>query len=1784
PTNQQSQGPSTSIPPSESSPKTIGPAGGSEGRPRPTGGPLVEIDGEMNPDHLHPKGESPSKETPMTRTSASQPDESGERKATSNPETLDMEKSRTPGLPVEPDDEGGLSPRPDLPENESTAGPISVTPRPNTSDRHPSTSVSSLESTSKSTEPNQTLEFTPVPDERVTQKLFASQRPESSSEPPIQFTGPADEKETTSRSPMEVQQSSTPELSPKSSTEASEPNKVDVTTSPAMSDKAGVSTPEPSLGTSTTFIGSRTGDDTTSRPTTNGQDRSTTELSSETEEPPVQFTGAVEASTGSDNGAGAASELTPTVQASTPKLSSVTSSSVTGPDNSANATTEPALKSVTSTPDMPDTKQTATSESSSEPPVQFTGAADEKEATSRSPMEVQQSSTLELSPGSSTEVIGPNKVGVTTTPAMSDEAGVSTPESSLGTSTIVIEPSTGDDTTSRPTPSDQDRSATESSSETEEPPVQFTGPADEKKTTSRSSMDVQQSSTPELSPESSTETSAQNKVDVTTTPPMSVKAGVNTPESSLGTSTTFIGPSTGADTTSRPTTSGQDRFTTESSSGTEVQFTGPGEASTGSDIPGKGDQAASEPTPTVQASTPKSSSVTSSGVTGPDNGANATTKPTLKSETSRPDMPDTKQIATPESFPGPPVQFTGPADEKKTTSRSSMDVQQSSTPGLPRESSTETSGPSKVGMTTKLAMSNKAGVSTPESSSGTSTTSIGPSTGDDTTLRPTTSGQNHSTTESSSETEEPPVQFTGPSEASTGFDIPGKGAEEASESTPTVQASTPKSSSVMSTGVTGPDSGPNATTKPTRPSSIPTSPEESTGITVSRETVDIATSSAPLASSISALEATKPDGAVHVTAQPTRHPTQKPFTAVTPSGSSSSTTAGPAEVSRPTGDPLVVIDGEMNPDHFHLTTEPAKATSKPTTPVSPSDRSEESRTTLKPSTQEIHKSPAPGKPAGPDDESGLTTPFSLGSTPVSGDAIRVTLQPDTPDRQPSTSGTLEPASGVTGSGRTSESTPVPDSGDIRKPSTSGMPVSGNQNLPSGPKEGVTFTPRPDIPISKKPSSLALVNVTLRPDIPDRQPPTSEPTRRATGPGGTSEITPAPDTQDTQKKFIRPDCVADPSVCHEKASCDHHTRQCSCNIGHIGDGFVCNPDPQDCVLRKDLCSPEALCIGRRCRCVEGFTGDGVKCVSLYQRSVNCSECDANAHCDGGMCKCNVGYFGNGLCCVPDPRDCVHFSGVCNPDATCDRDERVCKCNSGFLGDGISCFPVRSCRSDPNVCDVEAICLPSGQCLCKQGFRGNGYDCVKISPLLRHQPNEPLNSCGNSCDRETELCISGNCICKHGYEKHHDGRCVDVNECESSPCHHLATCTNLPGSFTCSCPDGYAGDGKTCIQHLKIGELGVFCEPDGMTLVLGNETTAFEGRIFVRGQAENPYCAKTFSPLQHASKPYMFKVPFEHCNVRLEDHDTFATTVIVQKHPMFITTAADAYDLRCTYPVGVREVESNVNVSDLTTSSTLTDNAHGPSCRLTVTNEADESIAAAVVGQALRLRLEVTPNETYSILPRNCFAINIESGERYSLTDKAGCAIDDQLFPEWTKIRPSLTEAVFRTFKWPDSSMIRFQCDCSACVGVCPEMNCGRRREAAMRRFRFRRVRDIKNGTSIEERPTDDDYDEDEEEKELLKKLIDPKRLAFSSLVRVREDEEEERAQQQVDHWRSGLASEPEVIKEVAAQEAAVCVRTILVIGAMAVTGFCVAILIFLSIRRRRCKETTSMQESVSTIGL
>jgi hypothetical protein len=36
-------------------------------------------------------------------------------------------------------------------------------------------------------------------------------------------------------------------------------------------------------------------------------------------------------------------------------------------------------------------------------------------------------------------------------------------------------------------------------------------------------------------------------------------------------------------------------------------------------------------------------------------------------------------------------------------------------------------------------------------------------------------------------------------------------------------------------------------------------------------------------------------------------------------------------------------------------------------------------------------------------------------------------------------------------------------------------------------------------------------------------------------------------------------------------------------------------------------------------------------------------------------------------------------------------------------------------------------------------------------------------------------------------------LDINECLSRPCHVNGVCNNSPGTYTCTCQQGYDGDG-------------------------------------------------------------------------------------------------------------------------------------------------------------------------------------------------------------------------------------------------------------------------------------------------------------------------------------------------------------------------------------------------------
>ncbi|WP_147094738.1 EGF domain-containing protein, partial [Myxococcus fulvus] len=77
-----------------------------------------------------------------------------------------------------------------------------------------------------------------------------------------------------------------------------------------------------------------------------------------------------------------------------------------------------------------------------------------------------------------------------------------------------------------------------------------------------------------------------------------------------------------------------------------------------------------------------------------------------------------------------------------------------------------------------------------------------------------------------------------------------------------------------------------------------------------------------------------------------------------------------------------------------------------------------------------------------------------------------------------------------------------------------------------------------------------------------------------------------------------------------------------------------------------------------------------------------------------------------------------------------------------------------------------------------------------------------STGESCDDGNRTANDGcSTICQvePGYTcQGTPSVCTDVNECTNgtAQCSVNATCTNTPGSYTCTCKAGYSGNGRTC----------------------------------------------------------------------------------------------------------------------------------------------------------------------------------------------------------------------------------------------------------------------------------------------------------------------------------------------------------------------------------------------------
>ncbi|XP_010345351.3 stabilin-1 isoform X4 [Saimiri boliviensis] len=229
-----------------------------------------------------------------------------------------------------------------------------------------------------------------------------------------------------------------------------------------------------------------------------------------------------------------------------------------------------------------------------------------------------------------------------------------------------------------------------------------------------------------------------------------------------------------------------------------------------------------------------------------------------------------------------------------------------------------------------------------------------------------------------------------------------------------------------------------------------------------------------------------------------------------------------------------------------------------------------------------------------------------------------------------------------------------------------------------------------------------------------------------------------------KGFFGPDCTQCPggfsSPCYGKGNCSDGIQgngACLCFPDYKGIAcHICsNPNKhgdqcqEDCGCVHGLCDnrPGSGGVCQQGTCAPGFSGRFCNETVRYCGPIEMAvHCHLHAHCvtQGGFarCRCLDGFEGNGFSCTPS-NPCSHPDrGGCSENAECvpgARGTHNCTCHKGWSGDGHICVAIDECELDTRGgCHADALCSYVGpgqsRCTCKPGFAGDGYQCSPIDP--------------------------------------------------------------------------------------------------------------------------------------------------------------------------------------------------------------------------------------------------------------------------------------------------------------------------------------------------------------------------------------------------------------------------------------------------------------------------------------
>ncbi|KAL3103258.1 hypothetical protein niasHS_002444 [Heterodera schachtii] len=226
--------------------------------------------------------------------------------------------------------------------------------------------------------------------------------------------------------------------------------------------------------------------------------------------------------------------------------------------------------------------------------------------------------------------------------------------------------------------------------------------------------------------------------------------------------------------------------------------------------------------------------------------------------------------------------------------------------------------------------------------------------------------------------------------------------------------------------------------------------------------------------------------------------------------------------------------------------------------------------------------------------------------------------------------------------------------------------------------------------------------------------------------------------------------------------------------------------------------------------------------------------------------------------------------------------------------------------------------------------------------------------------------------------------------------------------------------------------------------------FQGRIYTKGKADDPECAKDDFSTRRTKKVH-FDLRLGRCGMKsLRSFDPrgmyYGVTLVISFHPLFITKVDQAFHVKCFFEEAQRGLTAELGVSMLPT--TEVEARHGiPGCSYSIHRSSiDDLDAGKPAGSAIQfarvgdkvLHQWHCDDQMFGILINNCFVTD-GVRQKHRVIDEKGCPVDPIAI---TGIRYASdlqrAYAESQVFKFADRPGVWFFCQIQMCMkkdGMC-----------------------------------------------------------------------------------------------------------------------------------------------------